>query len=268
MPKLIRYCLIFIVLATTPIYFNSTVSSQGAAIVKILFLKGSPKIMKAGKTEWRDCKIGMAIDNGDRVKTSKAESVEISFTNDNSNIVRIEGASDVFVRKTEAPYSIELLNGMAMALIKNLPKNSTFEIRTPSGLSGARGTGWSASTDGAKAVFDSFVDSIYVKGIGQSGNEMDGELLVEAGWKTLLDKFQKPSGLEKLSDEDIKGWNDWMKELVERLGGSVSLDRISQIENRIEGLESKKDDVNQARDLNRIEKKLNTGTSSSNSPQR
>jgi hypothetical protein len=104
-----------------------------------------------------------------------------------------------------------------MSLIKNLPKDSTFKIKTPTAISGARGTGWESSTDGSRSTFNTFENAIYVKGIDQSGSEMEGELEVKSGFKTTVDKFEKPQALEKLSDKDIERWNSWKEDFDKRL---------------------------------------------------
>ena len=137
----------FIVAVT--LFFLCVASGFAENQAKIFYVKGKPNIMKEGLPNWKACKTGMQIDNGDRIKTEKGEAVEISFLEDKSNIVRIEENTDAYIRKCVAPYRIELLNGAAMALIKKLPKGSTFEIATPVGLSGARGTGWNPGAPAA-----------------------------------------------------------------------------------------------------------------------
>ncbi|MFA6610369.1 MAG: FecR domain-containing protein, partial [Candidatus Omnitrophota bacterium] len=126
-------------------------SAQAAESIdacKIVHVKGEPKMMKAGSSDWNVCKYGMTIGNGDRVKTVKDEAVEISFSDKRDNVIKVEGDSDVYVAKSDSPYSINLVNGSIMTLLNNLPKDSKFEVRTPAGLSGARGTGWRSATDG------------------------------------------------------------------------------------------------------------------------
>ena len=215
MNKAFRYLSIFLVVCAL-ISWTDIAESRSAA-VKVIFMKGSPKIMKANANEWTACSLDLVIDNGDRIKTLKGEALELSFAKDNSNIVRVNEEADVIVRKGEAPYSVELLNGEVMTLLRKLPERSTFEVRTPAGLSGARGTGWRSAATGERATFDAFERSIYAKGIDQLGNEL-GEIIVDAGWRTTLDRFEMPERLEKLSDADFERWNGWKEELSKRLG--------------------------------------------------
>jgi hypothetical protein len=249
-----------ITLAAVSIFLFAAIT-ESQETVKVISVKGSPKIIKLAANEWVLCKADMVIENGDRIKTLGNEVVEISFAKNGANIIRIEENSDVFVKKTQAPYSVELLNGEVMSLIKNLPKDSAFEIRTPAGLSGSRGTGWRSQTDGLKATFDVFEDSIYAKGIDQAGNVMKEELIVERGWRTIVDKFEKPSRLEKLSSQDFERWNRWKEDLAGK--SQERFERTSRIESRIEELAAKKEDSSERRDLNRIEKRLESKTTTS-----
>ena len=256
MIKLIKYAFLFVLLAIISVYFFYDVA-EAQSEVKVIFMKGSPKIMKMGASGWEGCKLDMIIDNGDRIKTLKEETVELSFVKGDSNIVRVEENSDVVIKKTTSPYSIELLDGAAMSLIKNLPKGSMFEVRTPAGIGGARGTGWESSTDGSRSTFNTFENSIYVKGIDQSGAEMEGELEVKSGFKTIVDKFEKPQALEKLSDKDIEKWNSWKEDIGNRLERShkISLERAGAKESHIDKIESKKEDTREARDTDRLERR-------------
>jgi len=190
--------------------------AEAADEARVINLTGNPKIMKAGQGEWKECPVNTVIDNGDRIMTRQNEMLDISFSADNSNVVHVAEKTDVFVKRNVSPYSIELLNGAAIAYLKNLPKDSNFEIRTPTGISGARGTAWRAETNGAKSTFGAFENSIYVKGIDASGREAQGELTVGSGWKTVVDKFERPVRLEKLTDKEINSWREW-KENIEKI---------------------------------------------------
>jgi len=233
--------------------FSGIAESKDAA--SIMMVKGKPKIMKKGSSTWDTCRKNGTIDNGDRIKTLQNEVVEISFSDDNKRIVKIGENSDAYIRKTESPYSIELVNGEAMALLEKLPEGSTFEIRTPTGISGARGTGWGVTANELKAIFKSFENVIYVKGIDAAGNEIPGELEVREGWQSIVDKFQKPGALERLESGDREQWNEWKNDVMDRLDNlkERGFEQAAQMQNKIQQLENKKaSDFRDARDSNTI----------------
>jgi hypothetical protein len=231
---------------------------NAAEPARIMFVKGAPRIMKIDTADWQACAVNMPVDNGDRIKTGQDESIDIAVGK--KNLVRVEPNSDVFIKKTSSPYSIELLNGAAMASIKALPRGSKFEIRTPTGVSGARGTAWRAETDGKRSTFGSFEKSIYVRGLDKAGNEMAGELTVKSGWKASVDMFERPGAPERMSRAELQRWNEWkssVRDSASRRGTSAPMDKMDRMGNiadsNIDNVESRQDDIQQTQDQKRIE---------------
>ena len=234
---------------------------------RIILVKGEPSIMKDGSPDWGQCKKGAVVDNGDRIKTSKDEAVEISFSDESTRVIRIGENSDVVISKCESPYSIKLLDGEIMTLLEKLSNGSTFEIKTPTATCGARGTGWSVTANELKTIFKSFENSIYVKGIDASGNET-GELIVRDGWQVIVDKFEKPSELERLAAGDFEKWLEWKNDLMERLEGlkEGGFEAAGAMQNKIQELEDRKNsDVSDTRDSGTINQREGSGGGGSGS---
>lgn len=238
------------------VFAASGFAETGSVIISV---KGEPKIMKNGSDSWTACRADMGVDTGDRIKTLPGEEVQVSFA-DRANFIKINEDSDVILLIARDSGSVELLSGEALALIKTLREGSTFEVKTPSGVSGARGTGWGARTDGTRSRFSSYENSIYVRGIDPSGNVMAGELLVDEGMGTVLDKFEKPEKLERLTGADMDRWREWRDSLRDQPSRDRDnslrdrLDNIGDSENfGIDQLEARKQDVSEVRDIQRIE---------------
>jgi hypothetical protein len=192
--------------------------AEAQADAKVIFIQGNPKVMKAGTEEWVDCAVDMSVTDGDNLQTASDEAVEIAFTADNANMIRIGGNTTVAINKATPPYAIELPKGNIVSLIRRLPKDSTFEIKTPACIGGARGTGWSTECTGLRASFDVFEGNIYTKGIEVSGEEMKEEVSVDASWRMTVYKYERPMRLEKMAEGDYKKWNDWKEASKERIG--------------------------------------------------
>jgi len=214
--------------------------------------------MKKGSDAWTSCEVNMSVDTGDRIKTSTGEEAQVSFA-EKSNFIKIREDSDVILLIAKSGGSIDLLNGEALALIKKLRKGSTFEIKTPTGIAGARGTGLGSRTDGSRSTFNSYENSIYVRGIDRSGNAMSDELVVDEGFGTTVDKFERPERLERLSDSDMGKWNDWKDNLRDQSAGDrddSSTDKLDSVgreeDNSMDRLDSQKDDVTEVKDIQRI----------------
>lgn len=255
MTKILKILILSTISIAAVIFLFTAAMAQGD--VRVVYLRGEPTIMKTGTSVWGVCRLDMPVSNGDRIKTLEGESVVVSFAKKNSNIVNIDENSDVFIKKCDAPYSIELLNGSAMALVKELPKDSTFEIRTPIGLSGARATGWSAGYDGARSAFKAFEEKIYAAALDASGNIAGSAMDVKEGWGAVIGK-DKAVVVERLTAKDIEKWNEWRKDLMTNLGipFASNLDNAGVKGSGIDSLGSDKDIVNEALDEKRIPHRL------------
>ena len=251
------------------LFLVSAVFSEQSETVTIFFVKGNPQIMESGKMTWRACTEGATVDEGDRIRTKEGEAVELSFGEDRNNLIKIEENSDVIVRKISLPdRQLELVNGEVFSMMKKLPSRSTFEVRTPAGLSGARGTGWGTKTDGKSMTARSYEKNIYVKGIEKSGKPMKKELIVKAGWKTKFGKFEKPALLERLSRKEQKRWRAWKRDINKRLKaaskkGTKPFKRASRLMKDIDSRLDKLESFEETRDIKKIEKRIDKKSSSS-----
>jgi hypothetical protein len=158
---------------------------------------------------------------------------------------------------------VELLSGKVKSLIKKLSDKSRFEIRTPVAVGGVRGTGWQSFTDGVKAAFDAFEKSIYVKGIDESGREIEGEVIVKSGFRSAVNKFERPGRPERIPRADIARWNSWRKEIAERLGvteGAPQAEQDERLANTIENTaETVAERLSDKRDEDKVNKRLDDG---------
>jgi hypothetical protein len=202
-------------------------------VPEVLRVKGDPQIMKKGADTWASCKEKTAVEDGDRIKTSKDEVVVIGFVENRKNIIRVGGDSEVvMIDGLEPSYIVELLNGEALALLLSLPQDSNFEVRTPAGVSSARGTGWRALTDGETATFEAYDNSIYVKGVYADGKPMEYGIFVNMGYKTVVKKLEQPAPVQRLTPEDIDRWNAWrdeVKYIQLRLTASGGTEKIDDL---------------------------------------
>lgn len=229
---------------------------------KVLFVKGDVKIEKSGKTEWISARVGMLLSDGDTAKTGKASAVEISFDNENKNIVRLEENSTAILRGKMLK-QIELPQGRIRSLVKSLKKESSFEIKTPTVVAGARGSGWDVVTSERRDNVKSFEDEIFVQSYDQQG-KLIKEIFVREGWEVMVDRFQAPGELIELTSKDRNDWNSFREDLNERIqtGGSIEDNRSSEfnkvqtIEQVTEKQEDFKEQILETEDIKKVEDKI------------
>lgn len=229
---------------------------------KVIFVKADVKIQKAGKTDWVSAKEGMSLFDGDTIKTGRASSIELSFDKENKNIVRLEENSTAILRG-KMLNRIELPQGRIRSLVKNLKRGSSFEIKTPTVVAGARGSGWDVDStekrDGVKAL----EDEIFVQSYDQNGNLIK-EILVREGWEVIIDRFQAPGELIELTDRDKGDWNSWREDLKDRVEppkeetqeGPAEFGNVQSIEQAVEKQDDYKQDIVETQDINKIEDRI------------
>ena len=229
---------------------------------KVLFTKGDAMVQKAGKAGWVAAKKGMLLADGDTAKTGIGAAVEISFDNENKNLVRLEENSTAVLRG-KMLRQIELPRGRIRSLVKNLKKETSFEIKTPAVVAGARGSGWDVSTSEKRDNVKAFEDEIFVQAHDQDG-KLIKEITVREGWEVTIDRFQTPGELIELTDKDKRNWNLWREELNDRLRAGVvkettgagEFDNAQAIDQATEERNDLNLDTRQTEDKQRIEDRI------------
>ena len=209
--------------------------------VEVIYVVGRAEFLSREDSDWKEAKVGRSLFSGDSIKTYKDSSVEISFDGRKENVVSINPNSHVVLKLFEQE-KIELIDGEVFALITQLPYGSTFEIRTPTAVCGARGTGWGANANKSRTIVSGYENDSYAKGVDKNGNIMEDNLTVTQGFWTMVTLFGKPSKLSKISDKDYKKWNKWKDAFMERIFGkrtrrkrlSDDLDKIGDKQERME----------------------------------
>lgn len=145
-------------------------SVEGA--VDLLKEDGSKILLKEGE---------LVKDQG--VIETHAGTADISFDKDWNNIVRVESESKVKIASSW-PSKVEIYRGSVFAKLGKLPKESTFEVQTPTAIAAVRGTEYRAVfKDGETLVYNFSSSQVFVYSVDGLGNK--------AGESTILTQSQK-----------------------------------------------------------------------------
>jgi len=108
---------------------------------------GKDVFVKCPGGEWQAAKDGMVILPGDQVRTASQSSVEVLLDGGKVGVVEIKGGSLFRVSKAETDpvmgdktTLLDLAVGKVMVHVEKLKGNSRFEVKTPTALTGVRGT--------------------------------------------------------------------------------------------------------------------------------
>jgi ferric-dicitrate binding protein FerR (iron transport regulator) len=193
--------------------------------VKIITVRGKAQVLKAGEGDWQKAKKNLYLKSGDSVKTSADASVDIAFDNLKHGVVSVRENSHVVIRLV-GNEKIELLDGEVFALVRKLPAGSSFEIRTPTAVCGARGTGFGAKGNKKGTTVSSYEDSAYASGKNKDGSKKDEKDIPE-GYESFVGLFKSPSAFKKIADMKYAQWDEW-RDLFSRLttSGRRKMERL------------------------------------------
>lgn len=252
---------VFAIMPVLPPAFAAKEAAEKTA--KVIFVQGDVKVQKSGATAWDTAKAGLVLADGDTIKTAKASAVEISFDKDNKNMVRLEEESTAILRGRSLN-RIELPVGRIRSLVKSLKKESSFDIKTPTVVAGARGSGWDVIASDKRDNVKAFEDEIFVQSYDQQG-KLIKEIFVREGWEVLVDRFQSPGELIELTDKDRNDWSSWRDDLSGRLepgntggqdGSPSQFNGIQDIQGRLDEQEDFKDQVLETEDIRKVEDRV------------
>jgi hypothetical protein len=195
-------------------------ASLCAEQVEIMNTNGTVEVMLEGSDEYTAAEEGMILEAGDTIKTSSGASAELSFNEANTNVVRLNENTDSKITLSDDE-KMDVSSGEVFASVSDLPSGSAFEIRTPTAVSGARGTDWVTKvTDDGTDV--EAVDSIpYVKHFETGGMKSDQMTLIQPGQMTTVKKFQPPMQSRPMNSARQQEWQSMKQQVRQRADEAV-----------------------------------------------
>jgi len=181
---------------------------------KIISVKGNAKLIQEGQEI--EAKIGDSVSQGQSIKTGANSYVDLSLDGSTDNVIRVEEKTEVSFKEISNS-RLDVLDGSIMARLKNMPKGSTFEIKSPISVTSARGTGWRFHHKNKKDKAEAHENDIFVAGFDKDGNKI-GEILLLFGHKTQIDKFGGPSNILKLNFMEKNQWKNWTSKMDRKEG--------------------------------------------------
>lgn len=214
----IYICLALFVFPLFPIVYSQEIKEA-----ELTSFSGDVQVLLKGEENYSKVEEGMKFESGDEIKVNEGASAELSFNEANTNLVRLSENSDVKVSFTEDE-KLELLEGEALATISELPSGSAFEIRTPTAVSGARGTDWVTKVTEEGTDIEAMEDIPYVKHFENDGTLSRQLTRISPGQMTTVKKFARPMNFRPVSEARQQQWKE-LKPQVHKRAGEAMLKR-------------------------------------------
>ncbi len=219
-------------LVTTPLF-------AGDFQCEVMHLEGSAYRTNEKVTR-QLLKEGDLLDVKDTIETDSGSTVDLAFDKEWKNVLHIDASSKMKIAAIH-PTNIRSYSGGAYAKLGQLPKDSSFEIQTPTAVAAVRGTEFQVlSKNNSWDVLNFSTSLVSVYGLDDSGNRQKEPIIIKQFEKTDVPKAGAVPSLPKVlaSDEKESGLTiqSGIKKTVETVVGSGrtgKLEDISTIEKNI-----------------------------------
>lgn len=199
---------------------------------KIFIVKGDVKIKKAKEmTGWQKVEPSAVIERGDIVETAEGSAVEIIIGKNTDKSVRVEEKSRVQFREINPAY-LDLPSGKILIALKKLEGKSSFTVKTPTAICGARGTAWSEEATDYRTKVCVYESQIYAQA-ADTNNLLEGmrKYTVTEGTQRVIEKGKPVSPPQKIGEDDLRDWNYWDKNVTFLREGKILVNDFNVKEN-------------------------------------
>lgn len=220
--------LAILVLFAGAIFLCQTLAQAESVKVKadeavIIFIEGDVKVKAAEDNMWIDAAVDMVLSQGYNLKTGPDSWAELGFGEKYKNVIKIKESTTVELIEL-GPVKVSLLKGEIRSLVEKLGRNTTFEIRTPTAVCGARGTGWDTATDGTEVIVDAYENEVYFYPLTEGG----ADPIIKAGKRGILKDPARPITIRNIPIDKIRNWNRWKGDFRGRRSAKRQADRRSK----------------------------------------
>ena len=224
--------------------------------VVIISLTGDVEVLASGESTWIKAGIGMVLRARDRIRTQVSSTCDLSFDSKDKNVVGILENSDVVILLRGAE-KIELIDANIYAKLSSL-KGTSFEIRTPTAVCGARGTGLGVKGNSNGTEATAYKNDIYVR------NAKGEEKGVGEGFLRKIDKMGKISKQIEAIVDNIQKFQSWQKNMdkIVRSSKRAGTRKVDRLSDKVEKLVGRTEEYSEKRDEKKINAREETSVSS------
>ena len=183
-------------------------------------INGDARVKSSGAEDWQKVTTSTTFKNGDVIETGTNSTVDIIIGPNCEKAVKIKGNSHVELEGIN-PTRINCTNGMVLATLEKLEPKSSFVVRTPMGISGARGTGWSVEATADRTAICVFDNNVYAIGADAGGRKRGKEFTITEGTRRIIFRDKAISDAQAIENKDIVYWKYWSKNIAYLRDGKI-----------------------------------------------
>jgi hypothetical protein len=184
------------------------VTSAFAQNVRIIDIKGKVLVRQAESPGWVNADKNTPIGLGTEIRAKGNATCTVSFDNTATKVATIESKTNATVEKN----GVYLSKGRVFALIKDEASDKNFEIRTPTAVAGARGTGWVTEFDGKETTVSCFDDTIQLASLDKDGRVIEEKNVVQ-GFEVEVRPDGTTTQPQELPEGERRVWQEFVGEV-------------------------------------------------------
>ena len=175
---------------------------------QVIAVKGVVVYRPDSAADWKRAESGIRLDSNAEIKTAKDASCTLAFDLAKKNILTIK--EDTILKiESVLPGHVHLSEGRVFALIKNIGGAGKFEVKTPTAVAGARGTGWLTEFAEGETSVSCFDDVVFVASLDDAGN-ITGEKDLTEGFGIDIREDIAESDIREITETERSEWQEFV----------------------------------------------------------
>lgn len=158
----------FVALAAAAFLAQDASAVANKAVVRAV--RGTVDVSSNGGKSWQKARVGLYMAANSMVRTASESSVDL-FLGENGPVVRVTPSTQLGIDKLDLENTgiekvidtqLDLKNGKILGSVKKMAAASKYEVKTPVGIAGIRGTEYSIDSRGNLNVVTGTVVIVYI----------------------------------------------------------------------------------------------------------
>jgi hypothetical protein len=198
------------------LWAGSLAFAQEATIIEI---KGKVFVKRHDYEKWTEAKLNMALSTEASIETKGNGTCTIAFDEKKHTILTVKPKTTVRLERI-LPGNVFLSKGRVFSLIKSGSSDKKFEVKTPTAIAGARGTGWETEFQNGETLISCFDDTVYVASLNEEGNITD-TLDLKEGFEIEVRDEIDTSDLKQIPENEKGEWQEFAKNVEIIIGENL-----------------------------------------------
>ncbi len=198
---------------------------------RTFIVKGDVKVKRANNpSDWQKMDTSTVLEKGDIVETSEGSSADFIIGANTEKAIRLEEKSRIEFQGIN-PAQLNLSKGKVRVALKKLESGSSFTVKTPTAICGARGTAWMQEAGGDSTKVCVFESNVYLRGLDANGKPNTKEYITGEGVQRTVERGKIISGPQTISENDLRDWRYWDKNITFLREGKILVDDFDRKDN-------------------------------------